>query len=300
MTPEQEVVESLNNIERAYQSLKRAAGYLTQQFSMGGVRCVDLRRYNLLMMSVFNAQAGYLELMSGAGVQGLPKAPPFPMLFAVKGVPGEASLDIDCGSLPLVVGPNEIRIITGDDAFYDDNPEAKQQFSRFSVPDNGELGWITAVLIVVGIVVVATAVTISVIASNRRDQALAYENTKVRQVQSDAFERDQKNRLNAMQKCTLSGGDPVECANVIAKLPTLPEAFYKGQPVMNEGLGGSLGKIALIGAAAVVGLAVVYQFRKKDAKKIAAAKAAKAEKSASKKAQVIAKAETQRLKLVKK
>lgn len=264
--PKQEIVQSLDVLEKTYQSLRKAARSQAQLLTLNGAKCTEIRQYNLLMMATYNAQAGWMELLRNRGIAGVPAAPPFPTLFAMQGVSGQHALNIDCAQLPKFVGPAQIRIITSDRQLWDPSISYEvPQFTNFGT--EAGLGAIFLPLLIAGVtVVVMGAYLASDLSSDAAARQLSADALKTKQVQAEVLQKDGERRAEAMKRCMNRISDPSDpnliqaCANSVDKaLPKVPKNFTgDGQPIFGWGLTGKLGAIA-VGIAAIVGGAAIYK-----------------------------------------
>jgi hypothetical protein len=264
--PKQEIVQSLDVLEKTYQSLRKAARSQAQLLTLNGAKCTEIRQYNLLMMATYNAQAGWMELLRNRGVAGVPASPPFPTLFAMQGVSGQQALDIDCAQLPTFVGPQQIRIITSDRQLWDPNVSYEVPlFDRFGA-DAG-LGAIFLPILIASVVIVVGGMYLtSDLSADARARQISSDELKKKQAVAEVLQKDGERRAEAMKRCMNRIADPSDpdliaaCANSVDKaLPKVPKNFTEdGQPIFGWSWTGKLGLIAA-GIAVVVGGAAIYK-----------------------------------------
>lgn len=251
---------SLVALENAYQDLLTSGKLIATQLGRGAAKCSEIKEYNLVMMSTYNQQLGWLQAMRDAGMTGVPQTPPFPTLFAVMGVPGEEALRIDCSALPNLVGPDQIKIIS-DSAELFGGPMPEWQ--SFTYGELGVLGIIIAGILIAAAIAGTTVVLLDHQATSRR---LSADRAKNLQKRAEVLKKNSVARATCNDRCIARIVNPgsqesiQKCADVCDKLhPQVPDDFFKdGTPKESAGILRTIGMIAVVAAVAVGG-GIVYK-----------------------------------------
>jgi hypothetical protein len=277
MATETERIQKItNDLEAAHQALRRAARNISGLLAVGRAACDEIKAYNLWALALYNTQRGMLTSLRAAGENNVPELPPYPTLFAWKGVAGSEAWRIDCnageqnltGALrdamasdrtPQYLSTNEIAIVTTDQNAL--RPEDSPDLATLVNVTNGSLGAVPVVWIVVAGLAVAIGLSVGLVALSRylTEKSIQEETSSRTRIQAEAFDKYTSARMSCYADCTARGNDVATCASTCAKLVDKPN--LKIDPARpNEGLGifGTVGLIA-VAAAGGVGLWKLYQ-----------------------------------------
>lgn len=266
------------DLEAAHQALRRAARNITGLLAVGRAACDEIKAYNLWAMALYNTQRGMLTSLRAAGEKNVPELPPYPTLFAWKGVSGAEAWRIDCnagqqnltGALydamasdrtPQYLSTSEITIVTTDQGAL--HPEQAPDLSTLVQVTNGGLGAVPVVWIVVAGLAVAIGLSVGLIALSRylTEKSIQEETSSRTRIQAEAFDKYTAARMTCYADCTARGNDVATCAATCAKLVDKPN--LKIDPARKEEGLGIFGTIGLIAAAGVgaIGLWKFFQRR---------------------------------------
>jgi hypothetical protein len=260
--PKKDVLKALAILESTYQNLRKVAQAQISILAKSGARCTELREYNLLMMSTYNSQAAFLEILRSQGVTA-PELPPFPTLFAMQGYSGQDALNIDCNKLPKFVGPTHIRVITSDSQLMVSEVPA---FKQFTVPG---LGLVFEILAVAGIVIAVYGAHAWVDTAKEATKQKIADLESVHE-RSETAKKIAELRKESLDRCwnRIDFSDPAlvsACATSVDKaIPRLPDDYYSdGRPKYTSGIWGSLGTLAITIAVVVGGIAIYKRVKRR-------------------------------------
>lgn len=266
------------DLEAAHQALRRAARNITGLLAVGRASCDEIKAYNLWAMALYNTQRGMLTSLRAAGEKNVPELPPYPTLFAWKGVSGAEAWRIDCnageqsltGALqdamtsdrtPQYLSTSEITIVTTDQQAL--RPELAPDLSTLVQVTNGGLGAVPVVWIVVAGLAVAIGLSVGLIALSRylTEKSIQEETSSRTKIQAEAFDKYTAARMSCYADCTARGNDVATCAATCAKLVDKPN--LKIDPARADDGLGILGTLGLIAAAGVSAIAAWKLFDKR-------------------------------------
>lgn len=279
MATETERVQKITtDLEAAHQALRRAARNITGLLAVGRAACDEIKAYNLWAMALYNTQRGMLTSLRAAGEKNVPELPPYPTLFAWKGISGAEAWRIDCnagqqnltGALydamasdrtPQYLSTNEITIVTTDQGAL--HPERAPDLSTLVSVTNGSLGAVQVIWIVVAGLTVAIGLTVGLIALSRylTEKSIQEETSSRTRIQAEAFDKYTAARMSCYAECTARGNDVGTCAQTCAKLVDKPN--LKIDPARADDGLGILGTLGLIAAAGVSAIAAWKIFEKR-------------------------------------
>jgi hypothetical protein len=276
-----------DNIEAAYQGLRRTAQNISMLLSAGQATCQEVKAYNLYALSVYNTQRAMLTRMRAAGQTGIPELPPFPTLFAWKGVAGPDAFKVDCGKSgmagvpfgtyslaapqlgsvlaeamnstrlqsPTYLSSDQINIITSDKQV----AIREQDFPSLAQVTNAGLGLPPLAIIVVA--AIAITVTVSAVVYSIMQyltESKIQEETSARtKLQVQAYENYTATRAACFNDCVSRGNSVAGCVAQCGKLvkePDIREMTGRG------GAGGGMSTLETVGLATVAGIGGVVLF----------------------------------------
>lgn len=255
-----QVKKVTDNIEAAYQALRRAASALGALVTAGRATCDEVKAYNLWALATYNAQRGMLTTLRAAGEQNVPALPTSPTLFVWKGVAGADAWKIDC-STPVnglsdamsraLAGPqpnsiflnaNNIEIYTSDPEIF--NPRAAPSIAALTPQSNGQLGFVW--VIVIAAIAITVYVGIPALTAYLTENSIQEETTERMKTSATAYANYLTSRAACLADCLNRGGTQAACTTSCEKLIPRPDLTV-------DSARGPLG----LGFWGTVGLAVV-------------------------------------------
>lgn len=231
-----ETQQIANKLEDTYKSLQRTSSNIRSLLVAGRATCDEIKAYNLWALATYNLQRGMLTTLRAAGESGVPELPPYPTLFAWKGVPGAEAWKVDCkreqqgltGALrdAMNLGPQTIYLSTKEIDVYSGNqaniPTTGPSFAMVTQA-SGELGLPILVIVIIAATVIGiTAVGMAALSAYWKEQSIQYETTERAHIQAAAFEKYTATRVACYQDCLARGNDVSTCTNVCQKLVDKP------------------------------------------------------------------------------
>lgn len=258
------VKKSLVALESAYQDLLKTGKLITAQLTRGAAKCTEVKEYNLLMMSTYNQQLGWLQAMRNSGMSNIPETPPFPTLFGMMDVSGEDALDIDCSKLPNLVGPSNVKIISDGTQIFGGG---MTEFDSFK---HGGLGVIWFVVAGVALVA-AVGATWVMLDNNATARQLSADKAKRLETRADTLKKNAEARATCNDRCLAKITDPgsqaaiQKCADVCDKIhPKVPDDFFKdGTPKEGLGIVKTIGWIAILAGVAIGGGVLYKRYKRR-------------------------------------
>lgn len=260
-----------DNLERTYQSLRKAVVALSALVQTGRATCDEVKSYNLWALAVYNAQRGMLTTLRAAGEPNVPSLPPAPTLFVWKGVAGANAWKIDCGAPvsgladamhralagpgpdPVYLGTDQIQIWTEDPQAF--NPSAAPSLASLVPRDNG-LGLAPLVwLIIIAGATYAVTEAIGALAAWLTENSIQVETSQRMETSARAYEQYISARATCMASCLSSGGTQASCADQCEKL--IPKPDLTVDPARAAAAMGFWATVGLV-TVAVVGGALAY------------------------------------------
>lgn len=266
-----------DNLEVAYQSMRRAASSIAGLLQVGRATCDEVRAYNLWAQALYNTQRGMLETLRANGEKNVPALPQMPVMFAWRGISGPDAWKVDCtgqaSSLSGALGralrgvdantqflsTNEMEIQTRDQ--YAFNPENSPSFSMLLAVQqqraaNGVSGLGVAPLVLIAIAGIAIAVSIAIVAIMKylETNEVQEANTKQVALQADAFANYTAARLSCYSDCTRSGKTTEQCIELCKQLVDKPNIKLPGQM-------GAWGWLQWTGFTVVVGVGSLVAYK---------------------------------------
>jgi hypothetical protein len=237
-----------DNIERLYQSMRRAAAHIAGLLQVGQATCDEVRAYNLWALATYNTQRGMLATLRANGEQNVPELPAAPTLFAWKGVSGDRAFQIDCdaqglsglGALRAAMAPgpkrklstNEIEIVTQDPHAFD--PERSPTFAALVAVQqerakSAGLGALPLVLIAIAGIVLGVSVALVAIMRFLEVSKIRETDSKIVADQAAAFANYTAAKLECFKTCTGQGEKTDACVAKCNKLVQKPDIRLPGQ-----------------------------------------------------------------------
>lgn len=269
------------NLEGAFQALRQVAKNISMLLAAGRATCDEVKAYNLYALSLYNTQRGVLAKLRAAGEKDVPEVPPFPTLFAWKGVTGSDAWKIDCANqatslsdaLAAAIGPqtvttqylssNDVRIITSDKYLYNPSEGVPSLADLTAKADQqGQLGaGILIPLLIAGIAVTLTAIGVVAYSMYMEESKIQEETSERTRIQAQAFEKFTAARASCYQECLATGQTADKCIGVCTKLVEKPNLKIDAARRI-EGMG-LLGTVGLVALAAGAGAGLYWWMRRK-------------------------------------
>jgi hypothetical protein len=270
-TLDKEALQAIDRLDTDYRTLRdNVYPRLARLVQIGIARCEDVRRYNLAMMAVYNAQAALLARLRGASIQNVPASPSFPPLFARLDADGRLAqgaeaLFVACPATQPFLGPKDVAPLLTPGPLRVETPfDAEGRFE--SLPTTFEGFFIP--LVVAGIVfMVTSAAVISVWKDSNRDTALAasklaavHEEVELRKYAIEAYDTqlvrcgafDPNTPPEKVRACAEAAKATIDAAKDLESLKEL------ARPKKGLGLLEKIG-IATVGVAVILGGFYLYR-----------------------------------------
>lgn len=284
MATEQEQVKRItNNIEEAYQALRRVAANVSGLLAVGRATCDEVKAYNLWALAIYDAQRGMLTHLRSIGEKGVPELPSYPTLFAWKGVTGENAYKIDCSretsSLSdalsaafassaqpetKFLSSNEIRIVTSDPHVFTPG-QTPSLVELTQAGTNAGLGLTPLVIVVIATISIGlVAAAVIALSKYLQERNIQEQTTERTMIQAKAFENYTAARMSCYSSCMNKPSATVDsCVRVCKTLVDKPKLDVTPRSGLDKDKGlGVFGTVGLIVIVSLGGIAVLKLYKK--------------------------------------
>jgi hypothetical protein len=277
-TEEDQVKRITNNIEEAYQALRRVAANISGLLAVGRATCDEVKAYNLWALAIYDAQRGMLAHLRAQGDKNVPELPNYPTLFAWKGVSGENAYKIDCAretsslsdalsaALASTAQPdtkflssNEIRIVTSDPhVFTPGQTPSLVELTQTGM--NVGLGNPVLIIVIAAISIALVATAIVALSRYLQERNIQEQTTERTMIQAKAFENYTAARMSCYSSCMNKPGATVDaCIRTCKTLVDKPKLDVTPRSGLTKD--SSLGVFGTVGLIVVAGLGGVVVLR---------------------------------------
>lgn len=284
-----QVKKITDNIEATFQELRKVAKNISGLLAVGRATCDEIKAYNLYALAIYDVQRGSLASLRASGEAGVPDHPPYPTMFAWKGVSGENAWKIDCSkdSGP-VNGPSdrltsalssafasaaqpgtkflsskEIQIMTSDPFVFSPDKNMPSLEEITNQAHNAGLGFpVVLVVIVAGIVLAIGAVALAAFAKYLQEKNIQEQTTERTKLQVQAFNQYTATRMNCYDSCINKGGSIDSCIKTCKSLVDKPVLDVTPRSGIDDDAGGTLSKIGFIVVAGVGAIALLKLYQR--------------------------------------